>query len=159
MDTYLLLALPFPNPDATQEFRVISNNFDARNGFAPSAVVSIETKSGTNAYHGDVFEFIRNGYLNATNPFSGRADGLHRNQFGASLGGSVPHFKDKLFFFANYQGTRQNSQSETNVTFTPTQAERNGDFSAVPVTLPAPFVNNNINPSLFSPGAVKLLAD
>jgi outer membrane receptor protein involved in Fe transport len=169
MDTYLLLALPFPNPDATQEFRVISNNFDARNGFAPSAIVSIQTKSGSNNYHGGVFEFIRNGYLNAANPFSGPAfgdtkavDGLHRNQFGAYVGGYVPHFKDKLFFFANYQGTRQSYQANTNITFTPTQAERNGDFSALltgpnPIVLPAPFVGNKINPNQYSPGAVKLL--
>ena len=180
MDTYLLLALPFPNPDATQEFRVISNNFDARNGFAPAAIVSIQTKSGTNKFHGGVFEFIRNGYLNAANPFSGPAfgnpkavDGLHRNQFGAFVGGPVPYFKDKLFFFANYQGTRQSFQALTNITFTPTQAERNGDFSALlsntttdssgavvpdPIHLPAPFDSNDkINPSLYSPGAVKLL--
>ena len=171
MDTYLLLALPFPNPDATQEFRVISNNFDARNGFAPAAIVSIQTKSGSNHYHGGVFEFLRNGYFNAADYFSGPAygspkavDPLHRNQFGAYVGGYVPHFKDKLFFFTNYQGTRQTSQSETNVTFTPTQAERNGDFTALlagpnPIVLPAPFVGNKIDPSLYSPGAVKLLAD
>ncbi len=162
MDTYLLLALPFPNPDATQEFRVISNNFDARNGFAPAAIVSIETKSGTNKYHGGAFEFLRNGYFNAANPFSGLVDGLHRNQFGGYLGGPVPHFQDKLFFFGNYQGTRQSYQGNTNITFTPTQAERNGDFTALlagpdPIVLPAPFVGNKIDPSLYSPGAVKLL--
>ena len=100
MDTYTLLALPFPNPDATQEFRVISNNFDARNGFAPSAIVSIETKSGSNKFHGGVFEFIRNDYFNARNPFSGNLDFLKRNQFGGDAGG--PILKDKLFFFANY---------------------------------------------------------
>jgi hypothetical protein len=163
MDTYLLLALPFPNPDATQEFRVISNNFDARNGFAPSAIVSIQTKSGSNRYHGGIFEFIRNGYFNAANPFSGFVDGLHRNQYGAYVGGYVPHFKDKLFFFANYQGTRQSYQANTNITFTPTQAERNGDFTALlagpnPIVLPAPFVGNKIDPSQYSPGAVKMLA-
>jgi hypothetical protein len=182
MDTYLLLALPFPNPDATQEFRVISNNFDARNGFAPSAIVSIQTKSGTNKFHGGAFEFLRNGYLNAANPFSGpsfpnnpmkQVDGLHRNQFGAYLGGPVPRFKDKLFFFFNYQGTRQSYTANTNTTFTPTQAERNGDFSVLlsnvatlpdgsttpdPIYLPAPFDSNDkINPGLYSPGAVKLL--
>jgi len=171
MDTYLLLALPFPNPDATQEFRVVTNNFDARNGFAPAAIVSVETKSGSNRFHGGAFDFIRNGYFNAADYFSGAAHGsqkavdpLHRNQFGAYIGGYVPHFKDKLFFFTNYQGTRATSQSETNVTFTPTQAERSGDFSALlagpnPIVLPAPFVGNKIDPSLYSPGAVKLLAD
>jgi outer membrane receptor protein involved in Fe transport len=177
MDTYLLLALPFPNPDATQEFRVISNNFDARNGFAPAAIVSIETKSGTNQFHGGAFDFLRNSSFNAADYFSGpghdsakAVDPLHRNQFGVFVGGPVPRFKDKLFFFSNYQGTRQDSQAETNTTFTPTQAERNGDFTALlsnttstgvadPIHLPAPFVNNKIDPSLFSPGAVKLLAN
>jgi outer membrane receptor protein involved in Fe transport len=175
MDTYTLLALPFPNPDATQEFRVISNNFDARNGFAPSAIVSIQTKSGSNKYHGGVFEFLRNGYVNAANPFSGpdfgtpkAVDGLHRNQFGGDIGGHVPYFKDKLFFFANYQGTRESSQSNTNTAITPTAAERSGDFTALlnivdqngvpaPLVLPAPFVNNKIDPSRYSQGAMKLL--
>ena len=82
MDTFALLAAPFPNADATQEFRVISNNFDARYGFAPSAVVSIQTKSGTNQFHGGAFEFIRNKAVNASNWFSGSVDGLRRNQFG-----------------------------------------------------------------------------
>ena len=164
MDTYTLLALPFPNPDATQEFRVISNNFDASNGFAPSAIVSIQTKSGTDAFHGGVFEFLRNGYVNAANPFSGQVDGLHRNQFGGFVGGPVilPHLyngKDKLFFFVNYQGTRQSYTANTNTAITPTTAERNGDFTAYNgiYTLPAPFVNNKVNPTAFSPGAVKLL--
>jgi outer membrane receptor protein involved in Fe transport len=166
MDTYTLLALPFPNPDATQEFRVISNNFDARNGFAPSAVVSIQTKSGSNTFHGGAFEFIRNDYFNAKNPFSGLRDPLKRNQFGGYVGG--PILKDKLFFFTNYQGTRQSLTSQTNTAYTPTQAERNGDFSALlsvkdangnpaPIVLPAPFVNNKIDPSLYSPGAVAML--
>jgi outer membrane receptor protein involved in Fe transport len=164
MDTYLLLALPFPNPDATQEFRVITNNFDARNGFAPAAIVSIQTKSGTAHYHGGLFEFFRNDLFNAKDYFGKNVDLLHRNQFGAFVGGPVPFFKDKLFFFSNYQGTRQSYTAETNTTFTPTQAERNGDFSALltgsnPVVLPAPFVGNKINPALYSPGAVKLLAD
>jgi hypothetical protein len=166
MDTYTLLALPFPNPDATQEFRVITNNFDARNGFAPAAIVSIQTKAGTNAFHGGAFDFIRNGYVNAANPFSGNVDGLHRNQFGGFVGGPV--FRDKLFFFANYQGTRESYTANTNNAITPTTAERNGDFSALlnlkdangnpaPVILPAPFVNDKVNPSAYSPGAVKLL--
>jgi hypothetical protein len=166
MDTYTLLALPFPNPDATQEFRVITNNFDARNGFAPAAIVSIQTKSGSNAFHGGAFDFLRNGYVNAANPFSGNVDGLHRNQFGGFVGGPV--FRNKLFFFANYQGTRESYTANTNNAITPTTAERNGDFSALlnlkdakgnpaPVILPAPFVNNKVSPSAFSPGAVKLL--
>jgi hypothetical protein len=166
MDTYTLLALPFPNPDATQEFRVISNNFDARNGFAPSAIVSIETKSGSNKFHGGAFEFIRNDYFNARNPFSGNLDFLKRNQFGGDVGG--PILKDKLFFFANYQGTRESYTAETNTAYTPTAAERNGDFSALlnvtdtkgnpaPIVLPAPFIGNKVDPSVYSKGAVGML--
>src|ERR1022692_4367685 len=82
MDNYILLAAPFPNADATQEFRVISNNFNALYGFAPGAVVSIETKSGTNRFHGGVFEFLRNKALNASDYFSHGVDPLRRNQFG-----------------------------------------------------------------------------
>jgi outer membrane receptor protein involved in Fe transport len=168
MDTYTLLALPFPNPDATQEFRVISNNFDARNGFAPSAIVSIQTKSGSNQFHGGVFEFLRNGYVNAADSFGHNVDGLHRNQFGGFLGGYVPRFKDKLFFFVNYQGTRESYTAANASAITPTAAERTGDFSALlhltdangnpaPINLPAPFVNDVVSPTLFSPGAAKLL--
>ena len=166
MDMYELLAAPFPNADATQEFRVISNNFDARYGFAPSAVVSIQTKTGTNSFHGGAFEFIRNSALNAADYFSKTVDPLRRNQFGGFLGGPV--IKDKLFFFTNYQGTRQSLVSSANVTYTPTAAMLQGDFSAVtnpttgaPVTLNAPFATvngkpNQVSPSQFSPGAVRL---
>jgi len=79
MDTYMALAAPFPNPDATQEFRVITNNFDAHYGFAPGAVVSIQTKSGSNQFHGGAFEFIRNSMLNAADYWGHTVDPLHRN--------------------------------------------------------------------------------
>jgi len=159
MDTFAMLAAPFPNADATQEFRVISNNFDARYGFAPNAVVSIQTKSGGNQFHGGVFEFIRNNDLNASNYFSHAVDPLKRNQFGGYVGGPV--LKDKLFFFANYQGTRTSEVASTNKTYTPTAAMLNGDFSAIPVQLGGPFTTidgkpNQVNPSQFSPGALAL---
>jgi len=164
MDTFALLAAPFPNADATQEFRVISNNFDARYGFAPSAVVSIQTKSGTNQFHGGAFEFIRNKAVNASNWFSGSVDGLRRNQFGGYIGG--PIIKNKLFFFSNYQGTRSSYQANTNTTYTPTAAMLAGDFSAVPSSdLQGPLSGvfqtvdgkpNQVDTSLFSPGAVAI---
>ncbi|WP_162173549.1 carboxypeptidase-like regulatory domain-containing protein [Pseudacidobacterium ailaaui] len=159
MNTYLLLAAPFPNSDATQEFKVISNNFDARYGFAPNAVVSVQTKSGTNQIHGDLFEFIRNNNLNAANYFSHAVDSLKRNQFGGDVGG--PILKDKLFFFVNYQGTRESTNAARNTTYTPTQAMLNGDFSAVPTTLKAPFATvngkpNQVNPALFNSAAVTI---
>ncbi len=161
MDTFLLLDAPFPNADATQEFRVITNNYDARYGFAPGAVVTIQTKSGSNHFHGGVFEFLRNSDLNAGNYFSHAVDPLRRNQFGGSIGGPIK--KDKLFFFANYQGTKESTSAATNVTSDPTAAMLAGDFSAVPQTLGAPFAtingkHNQINPALFSPAAVALSA-
>jgi Carboxypeptidase regulatory-like domain len=159
MDSYLLLAAPFPNADATQEFRVISNNFDAHYGFAPGAVVSIQTRSGANQFHGGVFEFIRNNDLNAGDYFTHAVDSLKRNQFGGDVGG--PILKNKLFFFVNYQGTRSVSSASSNVAYTPTAAMLNGDFSAVPFTLKAPFATvngkpNQIDPALFSPAAVTI---
>ncbi|WP_254063702.1 TonB-dependent receptor [Granulicella sp. S190] len=165
MDTYLLLAAPFPNADATQEFRVISNNFDARYGFAPGAVVTIQTKSGANQFHGGVFEFLRNNDLNAGNYFSHVVDPLKRNQFGGYFGGPIK--RDKLFFFANYQETKASTSTGTNTTFTPTAAMLAGDFSAVPQDLSStagsPFTTvggkrNQVNPGLFAPAAVALSA-
>src|ERR1700730_5908740 len=96
--------LPFPNPDAAAEFRLQENNLSAIYGSSGSGVVNIVTKSGTNEIHGSVFEFLRNGDLNARNFFAPRLDTLKRNQFGGSAGGPIR--KDKLFYFASYQGTR-----------------------------------------------------
>jgi hypothetical protein len=152
MDTYLLLAAPSPNSDATGQFRVISNNFDAHYGFSPGAVVSIETKGGTNSFHGGVFDFIRNNALNSANYFSKKVDPLKRNQFGGFLGGPV--IKDRMFFFANYQQTRQSSASTGNSANLPTAANLNGDFSAYSGKLGGPFVNNRVNPSLYDAAAV-----
>lgn len=143
MDTFMALAAPFPNADATQEFRVITENFDAQYGFSPGAVVNIQTKSGANTLHGGVFEFIRNTDLNAANFFSHQVDTLKRNQFGGFLGGPIR--KDKLFYFGNYQATRATTAATSNTTYTPTQAMLNGDFSAVTATLGAPFVNNKVD--------------
>jgi hypothetical protein len=166
MDNYMGLTAPFPNADATQEFRVITNNFNALYGFAPGAVVSVETKSGSNSFHGGAFEFLRNKDLNASNYFTGTVDPLERNQFGAYGGGPIK--KDKIFFFLNYQGTRSSSAASSNFTQTPTAAMLNGDFSAVPTTLCAPGPNtpvgcpfatvggkpNQVNPALFNQAAV-----
>jgi hypothetical protein len=163
MDTYLGLAAPFPNADATQEFRVITNNFSAAYGFAPGAVVSIDTKNGTNQFHGGVFEFLRDQDFNATNWFSHHVDPLHRNQYGGYVGG--PILKNKLFLFLNYQATRSATASTSNFTQTPTAAMLNGDFSGLSSngqeTLAGPFhmvngVPNQINPALFSPASVAI---
>jgi hypothetical protein len=155
MDNYNDLTAPFPNADATQEFRVISNNFSAIYGFSPGAVVSIATKSGTNAFHGGAFWFVRNNDLNAKNWFSGAVDPLKRNQFGGYTGGPV--LKDKLFFFGNYQGTRLVEAAATNLTYTPTAAMLSGDFSGLatganPLYLNGPFETINGKPNQLAPG-------
>jgi hypothetical protein len=140
MDNYDLLTNPFPNADATQEFKVLTSNFGTQYGFAPSAVVSIATKSGTNQFHGGAFWYVRNNAMNATNWFSGEADTLRRNQYGLYAGG--PIIKNKLFIFANYQGTKIISNSTDTLTSTPTAAMLNGDFSGLGVDLKGPFKLN-----------------
>lgn len=129
MDNYLGLPAPFPNSDATKEFRVISNNFDAAYGFAPGAVVSIETKSGTNTIHGGVFDFLRDSIFNAADYFGHQVNPLHQNQFGGYVGG--PILRKKLFYFANYQGTRNATTSMTLSNTLPTTAMEAGDFSGL----------------------------
>lgn len=162
MDFYELLDAPFPNADATQEFRVTSNNYGVEYGFSPSAVVNVQTKSGSNSFHGGAFEFIRNNDLNASNYFTHLVDPLKRNQFGGYIGGPV--VRNKLFFFANYQATRASQGSSSNVSYTPTAAMLSGDFSSVPGTLGAPFATiggkpNQMNPALFSKTALAVAAN
>ncbi|HEY3044298.1 MAG TPA: TonB-dependent receptor, partial [Vicinamibacterales bacterium] len=104
------LNLPLPFPDALQEFRAETSALTAQNGMHSGAAVNAVTKSGTNQFHGDAFEFFRHHNLNATDPFAARKadgsrkdDGLKRNQYGATLGGPIK--TDRMFFFAGYQGT------------------------------------------------------
>jgi hypothetical protein len=129
MDNYDGLSATFPNSDATQEFKVITSDFGAQYGFAPSAVVSIATKSGSNNFHGGAFWYVRNNAMNASNWFSGQTDTMRRNQFGLFAGGPIK--KDKLFIFGNYQGTKIIWNSTDTLTSTPTPAMLNGDFSGL----------------------------
>ncbi len=155
-DTYLNVNVPFPNPDAVQEFALQSSNFTAEYGNAAGGIVNIVTRSGTNKISGTAFEFLRNGKLNARNFFAPRKDTLERHQFGGSVGG--PIVKDRLFYFGTYQGTRIRSEAAGRVAFVPTAAERAGDFSALsrqlvdPVTR-QPFPNNQIPQDRISPVA------
>ncbi len=118
---------PFPFPDALQEFSVQTNSFDTQYGTNAGAVVNVVTKSGTNQYHGDVFEFVRNREFNARNYFANTVDPLKRNQFGGTIGGPIQ--KDKTFVFFGYQGTRIRTQGNANNTILPTAANMTGDFS------------------------------
>ena len=118
---------PFPFPDALQEFSVQTSNYNAEFGQSAGAVVNIVTKSGGNKFHGDVFEFLRNGYFNAKPYFATTADNLHRHQFGGTIGGPViiPHFSTgaSTQFFFGYQHTLYHLLSNASTTTVPTLAE------------------------------------
>ena len=113
-----------PNLDSVEEFRLITNSFDAEYGKFSGAVMNAITKSGTNSFHGDVFWFLRNDTLDAKNYFAPGKSELRRNQFGYTLGG--PIWKDHMFFFSDYQGTRQVQGAETGLVTVPTADQRNG---------------------------------
>jgi hypothetical protein len=118
-----------PNPDAVEEFKILTNNYDAEYGRTSGGIVNQITKSGTNSVHGDAFEFIRNDVLNARDSFAEDRSAFKRNVFGATLGGPVK--KDKVFFFLAYQGgRRREGQTATDVAVL-SPAERTGDFSAL----------------------------
>jgi len=115
-----------PNLDSVEEFRLITNSFDAEYGKFSGAVMNAITKSGTNGFHGDAFEFLRNDKLDARNFFAPSKSELRQNQFGYTLGGPV--WKNHMFFFSDYQGTRQVQGAETGLVTVPTTAERAGNF-------------------------------
>ncbi|MGA3047973.1 MAG: carboxypeptidase-like regulatory domain-containing protein [Terracidiphilus sp.] len=120
--------MPFPFPDAVAEFSVETAALGAQSGLHPGGLVNVVTRSGTNAFHGSGFEFIRNNYIDATNFFSVNKDTLHQNQFGGTFGGKI--IRDKLFGFVGYQRW-VNAQTQSNTTaYVPTAANLTGDFSA-----------------------------
>jgi len=140
-----------PSPDAIQEFKVQTNAMDASFGRNGGATVNLVMRSGTNQFHGSVFEFLRNSALDAKNFFDspkGKTPPFRMNQFGASAGG--PIVRDKTFFFADYQGTR-NRQAQTYISTIPLLAYRNGDFSALPLVLYDPATTR---PDASSPSGV-----
>lgn len=118
-----------PNVDSIDQFRIITNNFDAEYGHYSGGLVNVITKSGTNQFHGDAFEFLRNTNLDARNYFSPTRGVYHQNQFGGTVGG--PLLRDRLFFFADYQGTRQTIGESTGLVPVPSAADRTGDLSDV----------------------------
>jgi hypothetical protein len=177
-DTYMNTNLPFPDPDAIQEFNVQTGNMSAEYGNAISGVVNVVTKSGTNQFKGDAFDFVRNYIFDSRNFFAPTRDTLKQNQFGGTLGGPIK--KSKLFFFGSYQGTRTRTAPNGNIVFVPTEAERGGDFSSycsaydtsglctadalnnggiqlVNPNTGAPFAYNTIPPGDLSPASLNLL--
>ena len=163
-DPYSGLNQPLPFPDALQEFKVETSSVPAQYGQHSAGAVTAVTKSGTNEFHGGLFEFVRNKVFNARNAFAPERDGLKRNQFGGVVGG--PIIKNKLFFFGGDQFTRTRSAPATSIEFVPTAQMLAGDFTSIAspacnsgrqIALRAPFINNRIDPTLFSPVAMNLM--
>lgn len=120
-------AAVIPNLDSVAEFRLITNSFDAEYGRFSGAVMNAITKSGSNGFHGSVFEFLRNSDLDGRGFFDPAVTVLKRNQFGYAVGG--PALKNRLFWFTDYQGTRQSQGSSGSVSQLPSIAQRSGTFS------------------------------
>lgn len=116
-----------PSPDSIEEFRVLTNTFDAEYGRNSGAVVNVVTKSGSNQWHGSAFEFFRNKVLNAKNYFESERSQFNQNQYGATFGGPIK--KDRTFFFLSYEGRRIRQGTPTDTVAVLTDAERGGDFS------------------------------
>jgi hypothetical protein len=126
-DQFVNLPAVQPSPDSIQEFRVLTNTFDAEYGRNSGSVVNVVTKSGTNNFHGDVFEFFRNGVLNSRGYFDIVKPQFQQNQFGGTIGGPIK--KNNTFFFASYEGRSINrGTSPPSIPFVPTAEERAGDF-------------------------------
>jgi hypothetical protein len=151
---------PAPNPEAVQEFRVITNSYAAEYGRYPAGVVDVVTKSGTNQLRGAVFEFFRDEKLNAKRwaPPGGTSarDPLDRNQYGAAGGGPIR--KDKTFFFASYSGLRQTETYYRNTAVVPTARERAGDFSQSSIKPRDPLTNAAFPDDLIPSGRMDQVA-
>ena len=162
-DVYGGSSLPMPFPDALQEFKVETSRSSAQTGKASS--VGAVTKSGANTFHGDVFDFARNDLFNARQYYATTNSTLKRHQFGGTLGGPIIH--NKLFFFGGFQGTTLRQDPADIQRYVPTAAMLAGDWTAVTsplcnagrqITLSAPFVNNRIDPTLYSRAAMNITA-
>ncbi len=182
-DAFSNVNMPIPFPDVVAEFNVQTSSLPAQYGLHPGGVVNIVTKSGSNAFHGSAFDFLRNGDLNGRPKGVGCPtcsinsqpvrDSLKRNQFGGTIGGRI--IKDKLFFFGGYQGTRQRSDPAQNTAYVPTAAALKGDFSVLDAAKSAggclssakalkdrngnPYPNNQVPVSTFDPAGFKLASN
>jgi len=163
-DPFNNLNLPTPFPDALQEFKVETSALPARYGHHAASAVNVVTKSGSNKISGDAFDFLRNWRFNARNYFAPERDSLNRNQFGGTMG--APIVKNRLFIFGGYQGKDERSNPATTISYAPTQAMLNGDFTQIAspacnggrqVNLGGGFVGNRIDPSRFSSVSLNFL--
>jgi Carboxypeptidase regulatory-like domain len=129
-----------PNLDSIAEFRILTNNFDAEYGNYSGGQINVVTKSGTNDWHGNAFEFVRNTSLDAANFFAlGQRGYYSQNQFGGTFGGPIK--RDKIFFFADYQGNRKTVAETQVIHNAPSAAEEQGDFSSISSSLLGSTVN------------------
>jgi hypothetical protein len=122
-----------PNLDSIQEFRVLTNNFDPEYGNYNGGMINVVTKSGSNAFHGNAFEFLRNTDLDAKNYFDITRGTFRQNQYGGTIGGPVK--KQSVFFFADFQGTNTVEGITSPTTSVLSIAERSGNFSDIAGTL------------------------
>jgi hypothetical protein len=118
-----------PNLDSIAEFRILTNNADAEYGSYTGGLVNVVTKQGTNQFHGDAFEFVRNPHLDSRNFYSPSLATLHQNIFGGTFGGPV--MRDKVFFFTDYQGTRLVQGVDSGLLAVPSAQDRSGNLSDV----------------------------
>jgi hypothetical protein len=132
-----------PNLDSIAEFRILTNNFDAEYGNYSGGQINVITKSGTNGFHGDVFEFLRNTNFDASNYFDpGNQRGTyHQNQYGGTLGGPIK--RDKIFFFGDYQGNRVVQGVSSGLVAVPSAAEHTGNFLDRASSLTGTVVDNH----------------
>jgi len=171
-NAYDNLNMPLPFPDALQEFKLETSALQADTGLHGGGTVNAVTKSGTNSFHGDAFEFLRNTDVDATNPFAAKGsngtrlgDGLKQNQFGGTAGGPIR--KNKIFFFGAYEGTTVRQLPASNIAYVPNATMLSGNLQAFAspacnagkqYNLAAPYVNNIVAPSLLNPAALKIAA-
>jgi len=143
-----------PNLDSIEEFRILTNNVDAEFGNYAGAQINVVTKSGTNHWHGNVFEFVRNTDFNAKNYFDiGDRGAYHQNQFGGTFGG--PIVRDKIFFFADYQGNRLIQGKPQTIPNAPSSQMESGDFTGIASSLTTATVSA-ANPPGPNPWATQL---
>jgi hypothetical protein len=158
-DPYFNTPSVFPNPDALEEFSVQTSSYGADKGRNAGAFVNAVTRSGTNVFHGTLFEFLRNEKLNARNFFANNVPPFKRSQFGGTIGGPV--VKDKTFFFFTYQRTAERSTPGSVTSTVLTDPQRKGDFTGLNKVLKDPLggnIPNNVIPAsrLYAP-SVKFL--
>jgi hypothetical protein len=149
-ETGSMAAVIIPNLDSIAEFRILSDNFDSEYGRYSGGQINVITKSGTNEFHGDIFDFLRNTDLDARNYFSPTRGTFIQNQFGGTFGG--PIVRKKVFFFTDYQGTRQIEGTDTGLIPVPSLQDRTGDLldqaSSLTGTVGGPYFANLLSQNL-----------